>query len=72
MPCSDSPAPLLQHCAVLNNLICLSTREPLKSASVQGKEFSLACMKGVKDWILLGGEVPSFPSGVGPELRCNA
>lgn len=68
MPFNDSPASLTLHCIVLNNLICLSTREPLKSASMQCKEFSLAYMKGIKDWIALNGKVPSFPLGVGPEL----
>lgn len=68
MPFNDSPAPLMLHCIVLNNLICLSTREPLKSASMQRKEFSLAYMKGIKDWITLNGNLPSFPLGVGPEL----
>lgn len=68
MPFNDSPAPLMLHCIVLNNLICLSTRETLKSVSMQYKEFSLAYMKGIKDWIALNGKLPSFPLGVGPEL----
>lgn len=68
MPFHDSPAPLMLHCIVLNNLICLSAREPLKSTSMQCKEFSLAYMKGIKVWITLNGKLPSFPLGVGPEF----
>lgn len=51
MPFSDSPAPLLPHCTALKNLICRSTREAFSCAGVQRTEFSLAYMRGIKDWM---------------------